>query len=216
MSIINSDNVFWTRRTDNLLYGASLRVSSGDADKLRDYLLLDTNDLEQVDPRKIDFNKALWYPSEEDIRPRITVHFHKKQKIQNIVLRGNPNWTEAVPCKIQISLDGSPFMIHEILPYARETRIEVDHPGAVCVIIDFLGNERISLSQLELYANQFTNCPLCNYTASSQETYKIYANWINKIGFAIIVVVTKMLRKIRKIVYRKKPYNLAIIRKRMK
>ena len=50
--IANGDAVFWQRRTDNLAFQAIITTSSGKVERLRDFKLLDAN---QIDDKAYDF-----------------------------------------------------------------------------------------------------------------------------------------------------------------
>lgn len=55
--IANGDAVFWQRRTDNLAFQAIIMASSGKVERLRDFKLLD---VDQIDDKKMVFADYLW------------------------------------------------------------------------------------------------------------------------------------------------------------
>ena len=57
--IANGDAVFWQRRTDNLAFQAIITTSSGKVERLRDFKLLDAN---QIDDKTMVFADYLWQP----------------------------------------------------------------------------------------------------------------------------------------------------------
>ena len=49
--VINADNVFWKKRTDNLLIrDATITATSGDISKISDLKVIDTDDIITEDP----------------------------------------------------------------------------------------------------------------------------------------------------------------------
>ena len=89
--VINADNVFWEKRTDNLLIrDATLTATSGDISKINDLKVIDTNDIITEDPLQIDYSKGLWRPDDSDLNPCINIVFKEEKTIEQIVLHGNP------------------------------------------------------------------------------------------------------------------------------
>ena len=81
--IINGDKVFWKRRTDSILYKAKISVSSGDREKLTDFMLLDCDDIIHHGDKPYD---GVWHPDEGDHDKEINVSFDTMQYIDTIVL----------------------------------------------------------------------------------------------------------------------------------
>lgn len=83
--IINSDKVFWERRTDSLGYKAVVIASSNqiDAHYVNDFMLYNTNDIDSHEPRLENY---YWKPDVTDPDKSITFIWHKKQNIQLIRL----------------------------------------------------------------------------------------------------------------------------------
>lgn len=68
--VINADNIFWKKRTDNLLIrDATITATSGDISKISDLKVIDTDDIITEDPLKIDYSKGLWKPDDSDLKP---------------------------------------------------------------------------------------------------------------------------------------------------
>ena len=85
--IINSDKVFWQRRTDSCSYYAQITVSSNfaDAHYLNDFQLYNTDDIDSEIPV---FNHYAWIPDENDVEKKITFTWDDYQEVQRIVLYG--------------------------------------------------------------------------------------------------------------------------------
>lgn len=86
-SIINSDKIFWQRRTDSCSYYARVEVSSNssDAHYLNDFQLYNTDDIDSEIPV---FNHYAWKPDKKDLNREITFTWDKQQKIKQIVVYG--------------------------------------------------------------------------------------------------------------------------------
>ncbi len=85
-STINGDQIFWQRRTDNLLNESKLTVTSGNMEKLHDFMLFDCNNIMGGDSKKVVLESNAWMPDKNDKVPEINVSFNKKKKISEINL----------------------------------------------------------------------------------------------------------------------------------
>lgn len=84
--IINSDQVYWARRTDNLAFIGETKVSSGDGAALHDFKMIDTNDISR---NKAVFDSTIWEPDKNDPEKTCTIFFDTKQDVSSIILYGN-------------------------------------------------------------------------------------------------------------------------------
>lgn len=87
--IINIDEVYFRRNTNNLLYEAELMASSGQAEFLRDFKLYDCGDVLQKD---FVLKECAWIPDETDRARKLHIHFKQPQTIAqiNIYALGDP------------------------------------------------------------------------------------------------------------------------------
>ena len=92
--VINSDKVFWERRTDNLAFNSTITVSSGNAKYLSDFKLIDCADIsyEWDKPTKAEFSNFLWIPESSDERKEIVYTFEFPQVVSEIVLYENSSF----------------------------------------------------------------------------------------------------------------------------
>lgn len=79
--IINNDEVFFRRNTDNLLFGAALSASSGNPEYLRDFKLFDCRDVTEKEPV---FQECGWKPKEEDAEKKVGIRFEEPQTVGRI------------------------------------------------------------------------------------------------------------------------------------
>lgn len=84
--IINSDKVFWQRRTDSLCTGADIRATSGDVSLLNDFMLLECLDLLNGQPYD-----GAWIPDDGDTERKIEVAFAEPEMVTSIVLYDSPD-----------------------------------------------------------------------------------------------------------------------------
>ena len=86
-SVISGDKVFFRRRTDSLSYRAEISASSGDAWKLNDFKLLDTEDV-----RGSSLTGAgTWVPETGDGDREITVKLDKPAALTELRFYDNPD-----------------------------------------------------------------------------------------------------------------------------
>lgn len=207
--IINADNVFWQRRTDNLLLSADVTVSSGDRTKLNDFKIIDTDDILSVDPSKINFEKGVWFPKNEDKKPFIKIKFDEKKFIYKITLHGNPNCKKILKVDGKIIIADREWKFNEISACGRDTDIILNCNFVEDMIICFslIGDiECFGLSEIEVFSNpkqsadyeelmELINvCPLCKN--------KIVGNvieLINLFGYKWIKFMSKVCRKMNKL-----------------
>lgn len=83
--IINGDQVFWQRRTDNLIHQGRVSTSSGDGKYLHDFQTACTDD---IAVRKPAFTHYAWTP-EEDGEKWCRVDFDRPQPVESISFWGN-------------------------------------------------------------------------------------------------------------------------------
>ncbi len=110
--IINSDEVFWQRRTDSLSYAAAVTVSSGNGAYLNDFRLYGIVDIDSVIPV---FGDYLWRPDPDDSAPEIRFDWQEPQTISTVRLYGDLDIGQQTgPVTIQFDEGGT--ISHSILP----------------------------------------------------------------------------------------------------
>lgn len=86
VQLVNGDEVFWERRTDNLLYEGEVKVSSGNPNYLYDFHMMNTKDILSDEPEMMDY---LWTPNGDDKSPWCQCDFRKPQHVESMVFYGN-------------------------------------------------------------------------------------------------------------------------------
>ena len=86
--IINADEIYWERRTDNLAVCSDVEVSSGNADCLTDGLLYYTSDIDHVIPT---FDRGCWRPDTGDHERRLSLKWENEISATKLVIYGRMN-----------------------------------------------------------------------------------------------------------------------------
>lgn len=86
--ILNSDKVFWKRRTDSVLYNAEIFASSGDASHLTEFKIAHSNDINDKDRLPVD---NAWVADTADEHKMLMIKLPSRRKISSIYLYENPD-----------------------------------------------------------------------------------------------------------------------------
>ena len=178
-SIINGDQVFWQKRTDNLLFNASLTASSGNGELVRDFKLWDSNDLE---PAILPLTRYVWQPSEQDYVKSIKFTWEKPQMIKLIQLYGSINDGNQV-------LAGKILVNHKIKAVFRPVpangaplRMEITNENCVTSLAvqltDWKGTP--GLAQIEAFGELIQTSVLKPWIKIMVDDNFIYDYWIAK------------------------------------
>ena len=104
--IINIDEVYFKRDTDNLLFDAALSASSGNPEYLRDFKLFDCAD---VTRREIAYKECGWKPDEADKERRVQIRFEQPVTVGRIAVYARGT-CETDRLKVRFNFDtGSPL-----------------------------------------------------------------------------------------------------------
>ncbi|MBR4904974.1 MAG: PIG-L family deacetylase [Selenomonadaceae bacterium] len=98
LRILNSDEIFFERRTDSQTFSAKVTAASGDAHKVKDFKIIDTKNVD-VCPAQIQNN--LWQPA--DNQKKILFEWIEPVQVQKIIIYGNP--LDDLPQKISLRLE---------------------------------------------------------------------------------------------------------------
>lgn len=83
--ILNSDEIFWARRTDSISYMAQVSVSSGNGTCLNDFMVYNVDNVDAVVP---EFTNCCWKPETEDPDKRAEFKWDKPVSIAKMILYG--------------------------------------------------------------------------------------------------------------------------------
>lgn len=193
--VINADNVFWEKRTDNLLIkDAKISVTSGDASKLADFKIIDTDDIITEDPLKIDYSKGLWIPAESDNHPCIRIDFEDEKIVEQIVLHGNPMCDHLEVCNIEIYFNNHLLKVDSLMPFGQSTIIDVDK--IKCSHIEIILFTNICISEIEVFQNTNKKNNVLNWKNSINKKKINIIDFIDKYLFKGYVLIQRIKRKI--------------------
>ena len=133
LRIINSDEIFFERRTDSQTFSAKVMATSGDANKVRDFKIIDTNDVE-ITPAQIKNN--IWSGE------KIFFEWKEAIQVERIVIYGNP--LDDSPAKIFLRLEIDKTGIS--LDNVKNFSVELPNHGKPLII----DTEKIFLTRTEL------------------------------------------------------------------
>ena len=156
LRIINSDEIFFERRTDSQTFSAQITATSGDAIKVRDFKIIDTDDVNAV-PALIKNN--LWQPT-DNLR-KIFFKWSEAVQVRRIVIYGNP--LDDMPAKISlrleidkagISLDNVKNFSAELPNHGRPLVIDTEKIFVTRAEISAIdAGKNFGLSEVEFFAN---------------------------------------------------------------
>lgn len=199
-SVINQDNVFWKRSTNNLLFRSKLSSTADEIERIRDFKILDTNDLITKDPRKIDYSIGNCELKRGDW---IKAEWVEPVKITRIILHSSINQIEKRNMCISIVADGSVVgEVTELLPYGRATIVNIQINSIN--VLEFLVNSNVELSEIELIDEEDT-MSFYNDSANSCEgkiTNYEFIDQIDYLGYQLISLYTRLCRKVVNIIKR--------------
>ena len=151
--IINGDKVFWKRRTDSILYKAKISVSSGDREKLTDFMLLDCEDIINHGDKPYD---GVWHPDEKDHDKEINVSFDTMQYIDTIVLYDSLSPQDNVLNAKVILDDGTEFSTGKLVSSGTSVSVKKE-VRSFKVRIDNYEGSCFGISEIEAFANVDNN-----------------------------------------------------------
>lgn len=84
--VVNSDAVFWARRTDSLSYKARVEASSGRGEYLNDFKRLETTQLMRPRGWRAVYDASIWRPAAEDALPKVRMTFDGEKTLASAAL----------------------------------------------------------------------------------------------------------------------------------
>lgn len=193
--VINADNVFWEKRTDNLLIrDAKITATSGDPTKINDLKVIDTNDIITEDPLKIDYSKGLWKPDDSDLNPCINIVFNGEKTVEQIVLHGNPMLDYIEKCNIEIHLGEQTLKVDSLMPYGQPTLLNIDMVR--CSQIEIRSLSQTCISEIEVFqpTQRIVNKLNCVRQLNSEKIKLV--DFCDRCLFKGFVLIEKVKRKI--------------------
>ena len=146
LRILNSDEIFFERRTDSQTFSAKVTATSGDASKVRDFKIIDTADV-AASPAQIENN--LWEPT--DTQRKIFFDWDEAIQVRQIVIYGNPLDDTSEKISLRLELANTQAVIDKAgisLDNVKTFSVELPSRGRPLVI----DTEKIFVTRAEISA----------------------------------------------------------------
>lgn len=121
--IINGDQVYWKRRTDNLVHQGEITVSSGEKKYLSDFQTLYTEDISVPKPV---FENYGWKPEDRDTEKWCRCTFKKPRHIESVSFWGNIEETSRLTAGELVFSNGYHCSVQSLREKGRETIIPIE------------------------------------------------------------------------------------------
>ena len=181
-NMLNSDVVFWQRRTDSLTYSAQIQVSSGRKEFLNDFKIADSTDIRRKSIDSWQADASVWRPDENDRMPRIDIIFDKQEYVSEVVIyqeyypvsqiiRSRLLFDDSMEINVQnVRIDGRTKVF---FPPVRARKISY--------IIDEVsnGNGQPGITEIEVYAAQRPCLMFCKIMFHNNFVYEYYVEGDN-------------------------------------
>lgn len=188
--LINGDQVFWRRRTDNLSLNAVITVSSGEATHLNDFMRFN---IENVKLNTYNPEDYMWIPTIDDIERKAHIAFKKNTVIQVVQLFGNVQNTYSY-CSIRIAMsNGKEIILDEIAHMGNGISYVFNEPLLLEWIDIYIDKHCLGLSEIELYSSNRDIYDYCHILADNQFMY----DWVVYPGEKI-PMITPYIESLRK------------------
>ncbi len=152
--ILNGDKVFWQRNTGSVLYGASVRVSSGSGTELTDFRLLHSSDI-RGDTMPYE---AVWTPAGDDAERTAEFTFAAAD-ITEIRLYDAPSPDDNVLAAEIVFPGGDTYEVRDIDPAG--TSVYVNEPDCTGFTVRLTETEGAAagLTEVEAYVGEHDTLP---------------------------------------------------------
>lgn len=177
--VYNSDKVFWERRTDSLCYGADIQASSGDAQLLHNFMLLDNLCL--TDKEYLPYD-GVWIPDAGDAAPQIQVTFSQPETVTMVSLYDHPDPEKNVLDALITFDDGSFVQTGALHPGGAENRFPVEAKTVTSFTVTLLKTEgEAGLTEVAAYGGEAAAMPFIKLMDRSENF--LYDYWISPDGY---------------------------------
>lgn len=178
-AIVNGDKVFWQRRTDSLLYRASVTASSGEAGLLNNFMLIDSGNILVDNPPPY---KDTWLPSQDDHEKTVFVSFDQPTDVYEIALYDHPSPSDNVLNAVITFDNGAVIETGRLTAGGSACVIPVGQSGVKSFTVsltEFEGHP--GLTEIEAYAAPYST-PFSLIKLINQDGHFIYDYVIDRSG----------------------------------
>lgn len=157
--VINSDIVFWERRTDSLTYNADINVSSGNPNYINDFKLVDCSD---VTGEPAIFDNCVWEALNSDDIKQVTITFKEPESIKSVDLYDDFSLSDNILSGTLIFSDSSEINVGELKNNGAKTEIKFPLKKNITSIafkINKYEGSTPGLCEMEVYGEEITKEP---------------------------------------------------------
>lgn len=149
--ILNSDQVFFERKTKSYTYKASIEVSSGVGKYLNDFKFIDSSNIYK---QHVDFDDCVWTPEKDDLEKKLKITFDSPKDINLISLYDNFSVEDNILSGTLTFSDGSEIKVGNLNKNGSETKINFDLKKNITYVefkINEYEGENPGLVEIEAY-----------------------------------------------------------------
>lgn len=198
--IINSDIVYWYRRTDNLILHSDIEVSSGNSKFINDFKIIDTQDVRN---KNTVWENCSWFPSKSDAEKTIIVSWKEKVIIKQMVIYESPENGVGRIEDIYIKFDdGYEFHTGELKHNAvrNDFILNKQHYINKIELKIIKSSGKIGISEIEAFSEEFSlkkfNLPLKEMCETLSKTrYSLVERAVNYAEYKLFHLKARILLK---------------------
>lgn len=177
----NTDKVVWHRRSDSLLLNAKVEVSSGNGNRLNDFLLYDKEEKDMLMPDKLPTEGA-WIPDAGDSEKEARFTLQHISDVKYLLIYQNPV-ADGVVDKVSISFNDEAPQEYCMRTDSLPTRIDVNKKKVHSFTLCIMGSKgsNAGLAEVEAFERS-SERPFSLIKLMNESGDFVYDYWINKSG----------------------------------
>lgn len=156
LRVINADNVFWVRRTDNLMRYATIKASSGNSAFLNDFKYIGCDNVNSDERSVKILNDCVWIPEQEDTKKKVIITFKQKCNLTKITFFENFSLDDNIMDLLVEFDNGFVFHTGELNHFGQESEYvfdkQCDIQQVTIKILAYMGLKP-GLTEIEIYEN---------------------------------------------------------------
>lgn len=177
--ILNSDEIFWARRTDSISYTAQVSVSSGNGACLNDFMVYNVDNIDVAVPEYADY---CWKPKDEDPDKTAVFTWDNPVSIEKIILYGAVSADSKINT-VQLTLNNGFSKIIKNLPQNGNPLViamgRQENITSCTLKILSASGKNYGISECEIYPSaEYTSkiLPFCKILMEDNFAYEYYVN----------------------------------------
>lgn len=195
-SIINSDQVFFLRRCNNLMYKAKVKVSSGDSKYLNDFLLFDSRDIMHGETKTPILNSGYMSFEKQDTKKQISIEFPNEVSIEEIKLYKYVNCTNKLNEIILVLNESVKMTVKVNEDYYTYIMEDLDLKNIKKLLLIFPQSGEFALTEIEIFEHKTI------VENDFKEEIENEVSFLNKIIFYmddVIIFLYKIIFKLKRL-----------------